>query len=164
LATVGEDGQPSARVVLLRGLDARGFVFYTNSTSRKGQQIAENPRLALCFYWDPLAEQVRVEGVAEQISPTEADAYWRGRPREHQISAWASFQSQVLPSREALEQRVLVVRGQFADREIDRPPYWTGYRVLPHRIEFWRSVEARLHERVVYRRYGDTWITELLYP
>jgi pyridoxamine 5'-phosphate oxidase len=164
LVTVDSDGQPAARVVLMRGFDATGFAFYTNTQSAKGRQLSEDSRVALCFHWDPLAEQVRVEGFAEPIADDEADRYWAGRPRESQIGAWASLQSQPLDSRETLQQRVAEFNSQFSGQDIPRPPHWSGYRVRPVRIEFWRGRDARLHERMLYVCTPHGWTRQMLYP
>ncbi|GAB4347565.1 MAG: pyridoxamine 5'-phosphate oxidase [Gammaproteobacteria bacterium] len=164
LATCSRDGRPTARMVLLRGLDERGLVFYTNLTSRKGQQLQENPRAALCFHWQPLAEQVLVEGEVELVSEEEADAYWASRPRESQIGGWASRQSERLPNRFRLLRRVVSRAARFNVQTIPRPPFWSGFRIKPDRIEFWSSRPARLHERRCYERHGDVWETYLLYP
>lgn len=164
LATAGRDGRVTARVVLLRGMDRRGFVFYTNALSSKARQLAENPQAALCFHWDPLGEQVRVEGQVERVTDAEADEYWSARPRESQIGAWASLQSQPLDRRETLDQRVRQYAEQFSGQPVPRPAHWTGYRVVPSRIEFWTSRPARLHERTVYEQHGDSWQKFMLYP
>ena len=164
LATVDEQGQPSARIVLLRQLDQRGFVFYTNSRSDKGLQLAGNPHAALCFYWDPLSRQVRVQGLVEQIDPADADQYWSRRPRGSQLSAWASLQSETLENFATLQQRVTACENEYEGREVPRPPYWLGYRVIPQRIEFWTRGDARLHERVVFESHPDGWTQRLLYP
>lgn len=164
LATVDAGGRPAVRVVLLRGLDERGLVFYTNSHSRKGEELAANPRAALCFFWEPLMEQVRVEGRVEPVATEEADAYWARRPRESQIGAWASHQSRPLESRATLEARFAECERRFAGQDVPRPAHWLGYRVIPERIEFWRSGPARLHERVQYEHLEGEWVARLLYP
>lgn len=164
LATVDWEGQPSARIVLLRGYDERGFVFYTNTRSRKGEQIAANPLVALCFYWDELNEQVRIEGKTERVPDDEADAYWANRPRGSQIGAWASDQSQTLPERKELEDRIAEREAEFANQDVPRPVHWTGFRVVPNRIEFWVRGESRLHTRTVYELSGEKWSKRELYP
>ncbi len=164
LATADADGRPSARMVLLRRFDQRGFIFFTNSQSKKGRELAANPRAALCFYWDELAEQVRVEGVVEKVSDPESNAYWRSRTRESQIGAWASLQSEELDDRATLEARYAEFERQFAGQNVPRPEHWYGYRVAPDCIEFWKSRPARLHERLVYERTDHGWQKKLLYP
>ncbi|MCX8134468.1 MAG: pyridoxamine 5'-phosphate oxidase [Roseococcus sp.] len=168
LATATPDGRPSARMVLLKGQDARGFVFYTNLDSRKGGELAANPRAALCFHWKTLARSVRVEGEVEPVSPEEADAYFASRPRPSRIGAWASKQSRPLEGRWALEKAVADYTLRFGLGEIPRPPHWSGFRVVPDRIEFWRDMPFRLHERRVFHREGPLedarWREELLYP
>jgi pyridoxamine 5'-phosphate oxidase len=164
LATVSSDGNPSARVVLLKGFDERGFVFYSNLQSQKGRELQANPNAALCFYWPPLFRQVRIEGLAQQVSNEEADAYFATRPRGAQIGAWASQQSAELANREELEGRVKEFEEKFAGKEVSRPPFWSGYRVVPERIEFWQSREDRLHDRVVYFKKEGAWTRHLLYP
>jgi pyridoxamine 5'-phosphate oxidase len=164
VATAGADGRPSARFVLLKHFDERGFVFYTNLQSRKGRELHENPRVALCFYWPPLGVQVRVEGPVERVGDAEADAYFGTRDRASQIGAWASPQSEALVSRDDLEARVAEIDARFRGRDVPRPPHWTGLRVVPDRIEFWTSRESRLHERVVYERRGREWVVGLLAP
>ena len=164
VATVGADGGPSARVVLLKGYDASGFVFYTNTRSRKGHELAANPRVAMCFFWDPLMEQVRIEGRVSPVADAEADAYWHGRHPGSQLGAWASDQSEPLESRETLEARVAEFTERFGDGLIPRPSHWTGYRVAPERIEFWLSLPNRLHERTCYSLEEGEWRRSLLYP
>ncbi len=165
LATVSAEGQPTARVVLLRGFDEHGFVFYTNTQSVKGAHMRANPRVALCFFWDELHEQVRIEGKAKLVPDEEADAYWASRPRDSQLGAWASDQSRELADRSELEQRLGGFETQFAGQEVPRPDHWTGYRVEPDRIEFWTRGDARLHERTAYELTEDgAWQKRLLYP
>ena len=164
VATVDADGRPSARVVLLKGYDASGFVFYTNIQSRKGHELAANPRVAMCFFWDPLMEQVRVEGHVSPVTDAQADAYWNGRHPGSRIGAWASDQSEPLASRETLETRVAEFAGRFGGGPIPRPPHWSGYRVVPTRVEFWHSLPNRLHERTCYSLEGGEWRVSLLYP
>ncbi len=165
LATANPSGHPSVRVVLLRGFDASGFVFYTNTHSAKGQDLAANPQVALGFHWDELGEQLRVEGTARPVSPEAADAYWASRPRGSQIGAWASQQSQALVDMQTLAREVEKFEQQFEAREVPRPEHWSGYRVEPRRIEFWHNRADRLHERIVYeQREGGSWSVGRLYP
>ena len=164
LATADENARPSVRTVLVREFDERGFVFYTNSQSRKGQELAKNPQAALCFYWDALAEQVRIEGDIEFVTAQENEAYWNRRPRDRQVGAWVSNQSQRLESPLLLAQHYAELERRFADGDIPRPEHWFGYRLVPRRIEFWSNRPARLHERVVYERDASGWMTYLLYP
>lgn len=164
LATVSAEGRPSARVVLLKGFDDRGFVFFTNLESRKGRELQANSFAALCFHWPPLEQQVRIEGRVASVTDAEADAYFASRPRGAQIGAWASRQSQALTTREELEARVRSFEAKFAGGEVPRPPFWSGFRVIPERMEFWQSRASRLHDRTVYTRQNDTWVIEKLYP
>ncbi len=166
LATVGRDGRPAARTVLLKGYDERGFVFYTNFNSRKGQQLAGNPQAALLFHWKHIREgvQVKVEGTVEPVSAGEADAYFASRPRGSQIGAWASLQSQPLASREQFDLRVADVEQRYAGIDVPRPPHWSGFRIVPERIEFWYGAQFRLHERQCYQRGGGEWTQVMLYP
>lgn len=164
LATADADGRPSARMVLLKGFDADGFRFFTNYDSRKGRELAVNPRAALCFYWPWLDEQVRVEGAVERLAAGESDAYFATRPRGSQLGAWASEQSRPLRSRFALLRRVASVQARFLGGAIARPPHWGGFLLRPARIEFWASKASRLHERIDYARSGERWETTRLQP
>ncbi len=165
LATTSSDGRPSARVVLLKGYDERGFVFYTNHEGRKGRELEENPYCALVFYWGELERQVRVEGRASRVSAEESDEYYWSRPRGSRLSAWASKQSRPIAGRDALEERLRELEDEYEGREVPRPPFWGGYRVEPEAIEFWQGRENRLHDRIVYRRVsGGGWETQRLQP
>jgi pyridoxamine 5'-phosphate oxidase len=164
LSTTDADGRPSARYVLLKGVDARGFVFYTNLVSRKARAIAANPYAALTFYWPPLDKQVRIEGDVERVSEADADAYFATRPRESQIGAWASTQSATLASRASLDERIQEARDRFDGAPVPRPSFWSGFRVVARSIEFWSRDPARLHERVHFERRDGGWVRSLLFP
>jgi len=164
LATATPQGLPSARMVLLKGVDGRGFVFYTNLESRKGAELGANPNAALCFHWKSLHRSVRVEGAVELVSAAEADAYFASRARTSRLGAWASKQSRPLESRFALEKAVAEYGLKYAIGEIPRPPHWSGFRIVPRRIELWRDMPFRLHERKVFHRDGEGWRLEMLYP
>lgn len=163
LATATREGRPSARIVLLKD-HAAGFVFYTNCTSRKAGELIDNPYAALTFHWAPLQQQVRIEGPITPVSAGEADAYFASRDRLRQAGAWASLQSQPVPDRHTLEQRVQAVLIQYEGQDIPRPPHWSGYRLHPETMEFWHQREGRLHERDYFRREGEGWRHSLLYP
>nr|WP_211250274.1 pyridoxamine 5'-phosphate oxidase [Fodinicurvata fenggangensis] len=164
VSSVDANGMPSARMVLLKDFDSKGFVFYTNYESRKGEQLLQNPKAALLFHWKSLRRQVRIEGNVEQVSSQEADAYFASRPRQSQIGAWASEQSRPLESRYALEKRVAALAAKYAVGKVPRPPHWSGFRVIPERIEFWEEGAFRLHNRIACHRSGDGWTGERLYP
>ena len=164
LATANAAGQPSVRMVLLKGHGPDGFTFYTNEQSAKGQQLAANPQAALLFHWKSLRRQVRAEGAVERVSDDEADAYFASRGRESQLGAWASEQSRPLDSRETFERRFAEIQARFEGADIPRPPHWGGYRLVPDRIEFWQDRPHRLHERRLFTRNGDDWTEGLLYP
>lgn len=164
LATCGADSCPSVRIVLLKAHDARGFVFYTNLESRKSRELKENPNAGLCFYWMPLERQVRITGKVEPVGAEEADAYFASRVREKQLGAWASRQSSELPERKLLQTRIEEVRKEFGDGPIPRPPFWSGWRVVPAEVEFWQQGDYRLHERLVFTRKTDGWEKTFLYP
>jgi pyridoxamine 5'-phosphate oxidase len=165
LATATPDGQPSARMVLLKGLDERGFAFYTDYRSRKAAELEGNPRAALVVYWGELERQVRITGPVARVSADESEAYYRSRPLGSRVGAWASHQSQVLDSRAALEQRWAELAERYATAEPPWPPHWGGYRVMPEEIEFWQGRRSRLHDRIVYRRVADSgWRRDRLSP
>jgi pyridoxamine 5'-phosphate oxidase len=164
VATVGNDGMPSVRVVLLKAWDARGFVFYTNYESRKGDELLAHPKAALNFHWKSLRKQVRIHGLVETVADAEADAYFASRPRDSQLGAWASEQSRPMPARTTFEARLADVELRYKDAPVPRPPHWSGFRVVPQTIEFWQDRDFRLHERWLYTRMGDDWQAGLLYP
>jgi pyridoxamine 5'-phosphate oxidase len=165
LATTTADGLPSARIVLLKGADARGFVFYTNKQSRKAEELAANTRAALLFHWKPLGRQVRIEGRVADVADAEADAYYATRARISRLGAWASEQSRVLPERAVLERRLAEYEAKYPGEDIPRPPHWSGYRVIPERFEFWQNMPYRLHDRTVYARAANGgWAVSKLFP
>jgi pyridoxamine 5'-phosphate oxidase len=165
LATASKDGIPSARMVLLKGFDRRGFVFYTNYESQKGRELAENPNAALVLYWPELGRQVRISGAASKVSRRESERYFQTRPVGSRLGTWASRQSEVIASRHVLEERLREVRERFPDEEIPLPPFWGGYRVAPRAFEFWQSRPDRLHDRFRYTRQADgSWLIERLSP
>lgn len=165
LATATQDGKPSARVVLLKDLNERGFVFYTNYKSHKGQELAENPQAALVFWWAELERQVRIEGRVDKVSDQESDEYFHSRPFSSRLGAWTSEQSQVISRREVLELRLQELKTEYENEDVPRPPHWGGYRVIPTVIEFWQGRPSRLHDRLHYRRLDETnWLIERLSP
>jgi pyridoxamine 5'-phosphate oxidase len=164
VSSVGADGQPSSRMVLLKGHDARGFVFYTNLQSRKARELIDRPKAALLFHWKSLRRQVRIEGPVDEVSQDEANAYFATRGRDSQLGAWASDQSQPLPSRDVFEARFAEIQARFDGQDVPRPPHWSGFRVEPHTIEFWQDRPHRLHERRLFTRAADGWEEGLLYP
>jgi pyridoxamine 5'-phosphate oxidase len=166
VATIGLDGAPDARIVLLKSQDERGFVFYTNYESRKGQELAADPRATLVFHWKSLQRQVRIEGVVERVTAGEADAYFTSRPRLSKLGAWASDQSRPLAERAELERRLAEAEARYPDEDVPRPPHWSGFRLLPHRFEFWRDMPYRLHDRLIFTRDEAlaSWSTRRLFP
>jgi pyridoxamine 5'-phosphate oxidase len=164
LATATSTGSPSVRMVLLKGVDARGFVFYTNYESRKAKELEVNPQAALCFHWAVLERQVRIQGTVERVSGDESEAYFATRGRGSRIGAWASRQSEELPSREVLEERVRNFEKAYPGEEVPLPPFWGGYLLRPTSMEFWQGKADRLHERLVFAREGETWAARRLYP
>ena len=164
LGTIGNRDQPYVRIVLLKAFDERGFVFYTSYDGRKGRQLIAHPRASLCFYWAPLSIQVRIEGRVTKVTEEEADAYFATRERRSQIGAWASRQSEPLETPTALDERVAKYEKEFEGKTVPRPEYWSGFRVWPEKIEFWKGKPNRLHERHLYTRDGEGWLIETLYP
>lgn len=164
LATIGPDGRPAGRVVLLKGVTAGGFVFYTNYRSRKGHDLDANPVAALTFFWPELERQIRIEGRVERVSVEESDQYFASRPRGSQLGAWVSHQSEVIADRATLEQRQRDLEAQFGNGPIPRPPHWGGFRVVPDAVEFWQGRPSRLHDRIRYRLDGEMWVIERLSP
>lgn len=165
IATASLDGKPSARLVLLKDYSERGFVFYTNYESRKGQQLVENPWGAIAFWWAELERQVRIQGRVEKVSQAESDAYFNSRPKGSQLGAWASHQSQVVASREVLEQQLQQLKDKYENQQVPRPPHWGGFRLVPDEIEFWQGRPSRLHDRLLYQRNQDgSWTRQRLSP
>jgi pyridoxamine 5'-phosphate oxidase len=164
IATATKQGIPSTRIVLLRHVDEHGFVFYTNLTSKKGTELQENPYVSLNFHWMPLKKQVRVEGIAQQVSDEEADRYFANRVRGSQISAWASKQSEEIEYSEAFAERVENITQQYAEQPLPRPPFWSGFRIVPYQIEFWQERPFRMHEREIYQKTIQGWEVGKYYP
>ncbi len=164
LATATPDAYPSARIVLLKGADARGFVFYTDYRSRKGQELADNPAASLCFFWPELERQVRIAGAVQRVSRAESAEYFRSRPLGSRIGAWTSHQSSVIPSRESLEAAMAENEARFADGEVPLPDHWGGFRVVPEQIEFWQGRGSRLHDRIAFQRTAGVWVRSRLSP
>ncbi len=164
VATADKEGKPHARMMLMKGYDTDGFLFFTNLESNKGVEILANPHVALCFHWKSLLKQIRIEGPVRQVDDEEADSYFNSRPRGSKIGAWASLQSRVVQSREEFEARYKQFQNDFEDKDIPRPPNWTGFRLVPERIEFWQQQEYRLHRRILYKKEGEAWAQEMLYP
>jgi pyridoxamine 5'-phosphate oxidase len=164
MATADRNGKPSVRMVLLKKFDKDGFVFFTNSESQKGQELAENPHSALCFHWKSLGREIRINGAVKKVSNTEANAYFDSRPRESQIGAWASKQSRLLKSKDELEKRITKYTAKFRMKKVPRPIFWEGYRIKHEKIEFWIEKNFRLHQRFIYKRIDGGWKTDRLYP
>jgi pyridoxamine 5'-phosphate oxidase len=164
LATADAGGNPSARIVLLKSFDEKGFVFYTNYHSRKGMDLKRNPRAALVLHWRDTGRQVRIEGLAEKVSSLASDRYFKSRPRGSQLGAWASEQSHMIPSKESLDESMKKWEGAFRNRSVPRPPHWGGYRVVPDRMEFWSDRENRMHERILFEKTAGDWTMKRLAP
>ena len=164
LATIGSGGQPSGRIVLVKGVDERGFSFYTNYESRKGDELISHPMASLTFFWPELERQIRLEGAVEKVSADESDAYFNSRPRGSQIGAWVSHQSHVIADRDVLTDRQHALEMQFDNQLVPRPPNWGGFRLVPNTVEFWQGRPSRLHDRIRYRKDGEAWVIERLAP
>ncbi|MEY4956241.1 MAG: pyridoxamine 5-phosphate oxidase [Gemmatimonadota bacterium] len=164
LATATPDAYPSARMVLLKGCDARGFVFYTDYRSRKGQELADNPHASLCFFWAELERQVRINGAVQRVSRAESDAYFQSRPLSSRVGAWTSHQSMVLTDRTVLEQQLEANEARFAGGDVPLPEHWGGFRIIPEELEFWQGRESRLHDRIQFRREAGVWVRRRLSP
>ena len=164
LSTIDDEGQPHSRTVLLKGVEEGGFLFYTNYESKKGRQLSSNPRAALTFFWKELQRQVNISGSVEKVSEQLSDEYFQSRPRKSRLGAWASYQSQELDSREELMARFAKLTLKYAGREVPRPPHWGGFKLIPHRIEFWQGRESRLHDRIEYLLEGEQWSIKRLSP
>lgn len=164
LATATQDGIPAARIVLLKAVDDRGFTFFTNYNSNKGKELEANPQAALVFLWTELERQVRIVGTVEKVSAEESDRYFFSRPHNSRLGAWASEQSEIIPSRDVLEQKLAALKVEYEHREVPRPPHWGGFRVIPREVEFWQGRSSRLHDRLLYRRSGESWTIERMSP
>jgi pyridoxamine 5'-phosphate oxidase len=164
LATATKDGVPAARIVLLKAVDDRGLTFFTNYNSNKGKELETNPQAALVFLWTELERQVRIVGTVEKVSAEESDSYFFSRPHNSRLGAWASEQSEIIPDRDVLEQKLAALKVEYENREVPRPPHWGGFRVIPREIEFWQGRSSRLHDRLLYRRDGESWTIERMSP
>jgi pyridoxamine 5'-phosphate oxidase len=164
LATASKDGIPAARIVLLKAVDDRGFTFFTNYNSNKGKELEANPQAALVFLWTELERQVRIVGRVEKVTAEESDGYFFSRPHNSRLGAWASEQSEIIPNRDVLEQRLATLKVEYENQEVPRPPHWGGFRVIPHEIEFWQGRSSRLHDRLLYCRQGENWTIERMSP